>query len=486
MDFAKPSLVLTSDSFLPRHLHYASIPATKNAPLLPHPSGAHPTILFSHGLGGSRNAYSYNAGSLASHGAIVLCPEHRDGSAVTTFIRNPDAASKKKKKKSKIVPFRRISHDECPEMYARREGQLRIRLWELVLIYEAMERINAGETLNNLNVSTRSLDNLKGALDLRPGKVVFSGHSFGSATTIQLLKSAYYAEHPSLKSMKHPLLRPGNAKIRSQITPDTPAILLDLWATPMCGANSDPLFRLPMPCYDGPKGGSGILSISSEVFYGNTPHLLVIARLFSPDPSKEVITDDMYVRNGERIKPAEFYLVNKSAHLNQSDFGVLFPFLTKKVGVTEPDRVVRLNVRAMLQHLRENGVPIGRTCKEDLVDGPAGMACDKGGVNNDPGILKREGVRGWEYIDPVALFKDSPGGGAKSGLEETNMEAEMEPGAGEVVEGSAGTGSDAGSPGASSSETVTVEGEVERVDAEKVEERVGGEVAMPRLDKVTV
>lgn len=477
-------------SFLPRHLHYASIPATKNAPLLPRPSGAHPTILFSHGLGGSRNAYSYNAGSLASHGAVVLCPEHRDGSAVTSFIRNPEAKSKKKR--SKIVPFRRISHDECPEMYARREGQLRIRLWELALIYEAMEMINAGKTLNNLNVSTRSLDNLKGALDLGPGKVVFAGHSFGSATMIQLLKSTYYAENPTLKSMKHPLFRPGDAKLRAQITSDSATILLDLWATPMCGPNSDPLFRLPMPCYDGPKGGSGILSISSEVFYDNTPHLLVIARLFSPDPSKEVITDGMYVRDGKRIAPAEFYLVNKSAHLNQSDFGVLFPFLTKKVGVTEPDRVVRLNVRAMLQHLRENGVPIGRTSKEDLVDGPEGMASDKsGGVDHDPGILKREGVRGWEYIDPVALFKDVPGGGAKEGLQETDMEAEMEPGVREVgvVEaspGSAGTGSESGSPGgSSSSETMTVDGEV--ADAENVGDKLGGEeVVMPRLDKVTV
>lgn len=464
-------------SFIPRHLHYTTIPARKNVPLLPNPSGAHPTIIFSHGLGGSRNAYSYIAGSLASHGAVVLCPEHRDGSAVTSFIRNPSPNSKKKR--SKIVPFRRISHDECPEMYARREGQLRIRLWEMALIYEAMERINSGEKLTNLNVSTRSLDGLKGALDLRPGKVVFAGHSFGSATTIQLLKSTYYADAPSVRSMKRPLFRPGDAKIRNQITSDTPVILLDLWATPMCGADSDPLFRLPMPCYDGPKGGSGILSISSEVFYKNTPHLLVIARLFSPDPSAEVITDEMYLRDGKRTPAANFYLVNASAHLNQSDFGVLFPFLTKKVGVTEPDRVTRLNLRAMLQFLRDNGVPVGRTSKGDMAEGPVNMASNPSGVNNDTAILKREGVRGWEYIDPVALFKDVPGGGGKEGLEnsETDMEADMEPGIGEVViEGSSGTGSP---------ETVTVEG-VEGVEGQRIDGKMDGEVAMPRLDKVTV
>lgn len=38
-------------------------------------------MVFSHGLGGSRNSYCHLLGSLASHGVVVVAAEHRDGSA---------------------------------------------------------------------------------------------------------------------------------------------------------------------------------------------------------------------------------------------------------------------------------------------------------------------------------------------------------------------------------------------------------------------
>jgi len=49
-------------------------------------------MIFSHGLGGTRNSYSHLVGSLASHGTVVFAIEHRDGSAPTTFIRQPAEA----------------------------------------------------------------------------------------------------------------------------------------------------------------------------------------------------------------------------------------------------------------------------------------------------------------------------------------------------------------------------------------------------------
>jgi len=49
-------------------------------------------MIFSHGLGGTRNSYAHLVGSIASYGTVVFAIEHRDGSAPTTFIRQPAEA----------------------------------------------------------------------------------------------------------------------------------------------------------------------------------------------------------------------------------------------------------------------------------------------------------------------------------------------------------------------------------------------------------
>lgn len=79
------------------------------------------------------------AGSLASHGVVVICPEHRDGSAVVSFVRRsgqPDGSLGPDT--CRVVPFDKISHHVTPQVYRSREAQLRIRLWELGLIHDAV------------------------------------------------------------------------------------------------------------------------------------------------------------------------------------------------------------------------------------------------------------------------------------------------------------------------------------------------------------
>ncbi|KAK0670453.1 platelet-activating factor acetylhydrolase, partial [Cercophora samala] len=350
-------------SFLPRHLHWTTIPAIKNAALLSPPAelsnSRWPTMIFSHGLGGNRNAYSHLAGSLASHGVVVICPEHRDQSAALTLIRDPQNPQN-----ANPLPYLRIPHNQTPEIWAQRDSQLRIRLWELDLIFEAILAIDRNDNkiiASNLNTSTpaSALSAFSNKLDiLDPGKVIFAGHSFGSSTMVQFLKSVFYSSHPSLESFKDRLFTPRpSSAITSQINGTNPTILLDMWCFPLLSAASDRLYHLPLPCYSVPQQQRGetskILAVESDQFFKWGTHLHRTARILSADPTAEVVGG-----NGEHPAPYLFY-VEKSAHLSQSDFAVLFPWLTKKAfGSETPEVVLSLNVRAVVQFLRGEGVVV--------------------------------------------------------------------------------------------------------------------------------
>lgn len=450
-------------SFLPRHLHYTTIPVHKNASILEPehiPNKRWPTMVFSHGLGGNRNAYSHIAGSMASHGVVVLCPEHRDGSAAITFIRDPAAQDKFFAKNTRrAVPYVRIAHDQNRETWDARNQQLKVRLWELGLIHEAILDIDSGLEVQNLNTSTSatSLSQLASKLNVHePGSIMFAGHSFGAATVTQLLKSTYFAGTPELEAIEEPLFTPSpESRIRRQITSKNLTILLDMWCFPLVSPTTTALYRLPFPAYadNDPTapGGSAIVAIESETFVKWTEHLHSMCRIISPDPSAPVVSASAFQRPGSGVRLTEpnfFYVVN-SAHLNQSDFGILFPWLTKKVfGAEQPERALRLNVRALLQLLRTNGVPVARTWVGDLVDGAdvaaklkaveaagvdAGDKSAQDGIEDDKAIFDRSGdgnVDYWKWIDVVGMGGESNHSGKDGEPEcvegESDMEAEIE------------------------------------------------------------
>lgn len=65
------------------------------------PEGMHdeptfPLLMFSHGLGGSRTAYSSLCCEFASYGFVVCAVEHRDGSGPRTFINHMKRGGNKK------------------------------------------------------------------------------------------------------------------------------------------------------------------------------------------------------------------------------------------------------------------------------------------------------------------------------------------------------------------------------------------------------
>ncbi|KAK2068216.1 hypothetical protein P8C59_002871 [Phyllachora maydis] len=425
-------------SLLPRHLHYTYIRVHKNAHLLPPetPNGRWPTMIFSHGLGGTRNAYSHLAGSLASHGLVVVCPEHRDGSSVVSLVRDP--ANQHRffiRATRRVIPYRRVAHVQTPDVWAARDDQLRIRLWELGLSLDAVLRIAGGDAQiprANMNKTTTgtALSQFAERLDVQePGKIIWAGHSFGAASIVQLLKSTYYAGTPELQTMTEPLFTPQiGCNLHRQITARSATMLLDMWCFPLLSAATDVLFKLALPQYaDIPSapGGNALLAVQSGDFFKWKENLHVMARVLSPEPSERVVEPTAFERPDTGIKLSEpnFFYVENSAHLNQSDFGILFPWLTKRVfGAQEPERVLRLNLRAQLQFLRSRGVPVARTWIGDLVEdahvgkgglGSMSAAGIKGlddGVDEDPAIFDRGGngrVQTWHAIDMMGMGGES-------------------------------------------------------------------------------
>jgi platelet-activating factor acetylhydrolase len=379
------------------------MPVVKNAPLLPAQTTSNrwPVMIFSHGLGGSRNAYSHVVGSIASHGMIVIAPEHRDGSAPISYIRDiPESSpgssisSEKRSIKSakRTVDYIKLAHTETPEVEAGRTAQLKIRLWELGLIHDALLKMDSGRSLTNLNSTSAPLGDFASKMAVHePGTITFAGHSFGAATTAQLVKSTFYApENSSAPASYEPIFTPNSrSEIVKQITPNTPVVLLDVWCFPLRAASTRWLWNKPMPCYAplGP-GGAALLAVESQAFYKWTIHLQATKRLLSPDPTSDSFD---YERHG--VTRPHFYYPTASAHLSQSDFGILFPWLTKKVfAAEEPERVMKLNVRAIMQLMRERGIEVSKSSKEDMES--------EAETDHDTAIFEtRKGaVRAWNFL----------------------------------------------------------------------------------------
>ena len=376
------------------HLPRVSLPAHRDAPVARLQSGNEkkwPVFIFSHGLGGSRNAYSYICGCLASHGIIVAAPDHRDGSQSVAFVRGTEETE------AQQVQYRVFSHKPGPDTYGGRDDQLKIRTWEICMLLEALASLDRGiQPLRDLHESSkdadRVLEQFKNQLDLEPGAVTYAGHSFGATTIIQLVKSAYYRRTAGIQAgFFKPT--PRSPAIIDQITERSPVILLDPWGLPLTSPFFTQLASLPMPSYHDARATPALLVIMSQNFYDWRNNREQVLSALSP-PSDYI--DEAY-------QPEVFYPVT-SGHLSQSDFGILFPRLTKYLAKAgEPRRLIDLNVRAILELLRRRGIKVepfdlekaGEAEEdEDWVD--LGENAPRG----DPRILSHEAdaVKGWRYV----------------------------------------------------------------------------------------
>lgn len=321
-------------------------------------------MLFSHGLGGTKNTYSQIAGSMASHGMVVIAPDHRDGSAPASFARNPDGSFRE------IREYRRVPFRAGPDVEDARNEQLRIRLWELGLIHEAVLKIDRQEPLTNLvrplqgeNSQPGDVAMFGSSLDVHtPGSISWSGHSFGALTVLQFVKSVFYRRDvPSIPPSKSLYDLTENSSIETQITPSSPLILFDLWSLPLRTEATEWLRMKPLPCYTvSNRRVSNVLSIISEAFQKWHANLTLLREAIFP----------MYTLEKEKAAqqplPHLFYHLT-SAHMGQSDFGVLSPKLAQRVfKCDDPVRAMHLNILAAVEMLKQNGYEIDEISPPDF------------------------------------------------------------------------------------------------------------------------
>lgn len=316
-------------------------------------------MLFSHGLGGSRNAYSQIAGSMASHGTVVIAPDHRDGSAPVSFARNPDGSFRE------FGEYRKVPFQVGQDVEDARNEQLCIRLWELVLIHEALLKIDRQEPLTNMVPQVQGQNSQLGdiamfgsSLDIHtPGSIIWSGHSFGALTVVQFVKSVFYhGDIPSLPPSQSLYSSTENSPIEAQITPSSPLILFDLWSLPLRTKATEWIRTRPLPCYTvSDRGVSNVLSILSDSFQKWQANMTLLREVVFPEYTlgKE--------KAAQQPQPHVFYHLT-SAHMGQSDFGVLSPKLSKKVfKCDDPVRAMHMNILAALEMLRQNGYELAET-----------------------------------------------------------------------------------------------------------------------------
>ena len=186
MEYAKGYANFLKQPILPVSLvislavYNTTIPVIENAPPINPPNSHFPVMIFSHGLGGSRNAYSQWCGSIASYGVFVAAIEHRDGSAPTSIVHVGTP-------KQSAVPYRRIrEYNDQTKDY--RTFQLAQRTFEVSKLITLLRDLNHGKLVNINDEKKSVLDHFKGILNTKKGQLIMAGHSFGAATTVAVCK----------------------------------------------------------------------------------------------------------------------------------------------------------------------------------------------------------------------------------------------------------------------------------------------------------
>lgn len=144
-------------NFLKIFLGDIKIPIVENAPLEP-TIQKFKTVVFSHGLGGTRFFYTGICCELASHGYVVIALEHRDDSPSMTYYY--ESEEKLKKNEPTWIKFRRVAVGTSSHL-PERKNQVEMRASECRRALTLLEDLNAGKDVGNILKSDFELSQFK-------------------------------------------------------------------------------------------------------------------------------------------------------------------------------------------------------------------------------------------------------------------------------------------------------------------------------------
>ncbi|KAK9462336.1 platelet-activating factor acetylhydrolase, isoform II-domain-containing protein [Lipomyces oligophaga] len=335
------------------------LPCKANLPLKAAPEGQKwPVVLFSHGLGGTRNTYSQFCGSMASHGFIVIAPEHREHSAPLTHVRDFSAKGWVQKR----VHYRR-EMEINQDARILRTYQLVQRSREIVSILRVL-LVQQPELLPIDRAAVeagRQIDPIKfdwSQVNTKLDEVILSGHSFGASTVVSLAKGAYHHVEMLFETkdsvpisnvlgfervpsnLETPIIDREDEFLRPVSTPAL--LLLDPWGIPVYHTMSIPL-TVPT------------LANMSQPFYNWGANMKLIYQLLSNSAVEE---------SAKPVPPIKthLFLTQPSAHASQSDLTLLFPTLSRVLfkipgcSAENQTAVMDMNVTSCVEFLREQGI----------------------------------------------------------------------------------------------------------------------------------
>ncbi|KAF2030534.1 hypothetical protein EK21DRAFT_111849 [Setomelanomma holmii] len=321
-----------------------------------------PLLMFSHGLGGSRSAYSSLCCEFASYGFVVCAVEHRDGSGPRTFVNHVKRTRAKKDRHGgaradqadcdgdptcetgketcyaldhtdeeirqgyhkvdyifpKDNPTDTSPNNERGVDRELRNAQIELRLCELEEAYRVLKIICAGDGEKIAQQNLRGEGYVGGSSQGLVGvnwaqwknrfhvdKITMAGHSFGAATVVEVLRHT------------------------DRFVNVQAGIIYDIWGAPIKPPAEDPKHRIHLP----------LLGINSEAFMYWQSNFNAVQSLMR--------------EASEHGSPAYLLTVRGSVHISQSDFSVVYKHITSFLlkATVHPYRAIDLNISASLEFL---------------------------------------------------------------------------------------------------------------------------------------
>jgi len=312
-----------------------------------------PLVVYSHGLGGALQVYSYQAMELASHGSVVLSLSHTDGSAPA--VSQPgsekpleyDHDIKKlwdAGKKEEYVRLRRSKTNHRVQEFLAVTEFVR----ELVVDTDTNENNDGGESTtcksDDMN-NVRTADKLRSLLQkVRMDHTFFMGHSFGGSTALTAS-----------------VRRPDWVKAVIAHEPATD------WIPDDARRSLFALERLKglNHTYDGGTGGYYEPTAKEDAMFANSIHDLDLLVMHSNewidgDVGMSLLLQEMYQQNrlGKNPTVSRHHVVFDSRHNEFSDTSMMTPlWLARAVGMTGPRNPIEtaqeiaMHTRSFLQQV---------------------------------------------------------------------------------------------------------------------------------------